>query len=181
MKTLLEWLEENRSSLRDGVYEVSGMGNLVYNGNFFAGSAYGDGDLDGEGMTYQILDGIITRVVNCKTRSKTEPKNKYNRQCKGVTIDVYDVLKAFEVIDPALQHLIKKALCAGLRGHKNKEQDLIDILDSAKRALELYRDDNRSTERPPEVPGVRGCTDNDEAEPCYSGVLRDKASRNSWV
>lgn len=67
-----------------------------------------------------------------------EPKpNKYNRQCKGVTIDVYDVLKAFEVTDPALQHLIKKALCAGLRGHKNLETDLNDILESAKRAVEL--------------------------------------------
>jgi len=66
-----------------------------------------------------------------------EPKNKYNRELKGVTVDVYDVLKAFEVTDPALQHLIKKALCAGLRGHKNKDQDLQDILDSAKRAVEL--------------------------------------------
>ncbi len=63
--------------------------------------------------------------------------NKYNRPCKGVTIDVYDVLQAFEVTNPALQHLIKKALCAGLRGHKNREQDLNEILESAKRAIEL--------------------------------------------
>lgn len=64
-------------------------------------------------------------------------KNKYNRQCKGVTIDVYDVLQAFEVTNPALQHLIKKALCAGLRGHKDREQDLTEIVESAKRAIEL--------------------------------------------
>lgn len=62
---------------------------------------------------------------------------KYNRPCKGVTIDVYDVLHAFEVTNPALQHLIKKALCAGLRGHKDREQDLNEILESAKRAIEL--------------------------------------------
>lgn len=53
--------------------------------------------------------------------------SKYDRPCKGVTIDVYDVLKAFEVTNPALQHLIKKALCAGLRGHKDKEQDLCEV------------------------------------------------------
>ena len=64
-------------------------------------------------------------------------QNKYNRECKGVTIDVYDVLKAFDVVNPALQHLIKKALCVGIRGHKNREQDLQDILDSAVRAKEL--------------------------------------------
>ena len=55
----------------------------------------------------------------------------------GLVIDVYDVLKAFEVTNPALQHLIKKALCAGLRGHKDIEQDMQDIIDSAIRAKEL--------------------------------------------
>ena len=58
-------------------------------------------------------------------------------QLDGLIIDVYDVLKAFEVTNPALQHLIKKALCAGLRGHKNIEQDMQDIIDSAVRAKEL--------------------------------------------
>ena len=75
--------------------------------------------------------------IYINTIKEDKPKNKYHRDLKGVTVDVYDVLKAFEVTDPALQHLIKKALCAGLRGHKNKEQDLQDILDSAKRAVEL--------------------------------------------
>jgi len=62
---------------------------------------------------------------------------KYNRPCKGIAIDVYDVLQAFEVTNPALQHLIKKALCAGLRGHKDRQQDLNEILESARRAIEL--------------------------------------------
>lgn len=67
-------------------------------------------------------------------------KDKYNRPCKGVTIDVYDVLQAFEVTNPALQHLIKKALCAGLRGHKDRQQDLNEILESARRAIELEKE-----------------------------------------
>lgn len=66
--------------------------------------------------------------------------SKYNRVCKGVTIDVYDVLTAFNVTNPALQHLVKKALCAGLRGHKDKAQDMAEILESAKRAVELEQD-----------------------------------------
>lgn len=63
--------------------------------------------------------------------------NKYIRDCKGVQVDVYDVLQAFDVTNPALQHLIKKALCVGIRGHKTKQQDLQDIIDSAIRAKEL--------------------------------------------
>lgn len=71
--------------------------------------------------------------------------SKYNRtikNAKGETmeVDVYDVLQAFDVQCPALQHLAKKALCAGLRGHKSREQDLLDIQASAKRAIELAQE-----------------------------------------
>ena len=61
---------------------------------------------------------------------------------KTALVDVYSVLKAFDVKCPALQHLIKKALCAGLRGHKDISTDLQDIIDSAIRAKELYRGEN---------------------------------------
>lgn len=54
-------------------------------------------------------------------------------------IDVYMVLKLFNVTDPCLQHIAKKALCAGQRGHKNFNRDLKDILDTAKRAVEINK------------------------------------------
>lgn len=64
--------------------------------------------------------------------------NKYQREIKpGVWVDVYDVLKAFSVVNPALQHLVKKALAVGQRGHKDAAEDLQDIIDSAIRAKEL--------------------------------------------
>ena len=61
-------------------------------------------------------------------------------------MDVYDVLVAFDVRCPALQHLIKKALCAGIRGHKDIHQDLVDIKNSAESAIRLQigRDSNGS-------------------------------------
>lgn len=70
--------------------------------------------------------------------------NKYNREVIGfdgtkTTIDVYRVLDAFKVSDPALQHLIKKALCVGIRGHKDSITDYTDILKSAEKALELHK------------------------------------------
>lgn len=55
-----------------------------------------------------------------------------------MTVDVYDVIDAFGVKCPALQHLIKKALNAGTRGHKNELTDLEDIQASASRAISLY-------------------------------------------
>lgn len=67
-----------------------------------------------------------------------EANNKYLHEIKpGIFVDVYDVLMAWNVTNPALQHLIKKALQAGERGHKSREHDLQDIIDSAIRAKEL--------------------------------------------
>jgi len=68
--------------------------------------------------------------------------DKYNKTVtKGhgykMILDVYDVLDAFEVTCPALQHLAKKALNAGNRGHKDTLTDLDDIIASALRAKEL--------------------------------------------
>ena len=64
--------------------------------------------------------------------------DKYHREIRpGVWIDVYDVLHAWRVTNPALQHLVKKALQPGERGHKTLEQDLNDIIVSANRAKEL--------------------------------------------
>ena len=63
--------------------------------------------------------------------------SKYTKTIRGVSVDVYDVLQAWGVSNPALQHLIKKALQCGQRGHKDNAQDLQDIIDSAIRAKEL--------------------------------------------
>lgn len=73
--------------------------------------------------------------------------SKYNRIITGFNgikteVDVYRVLTAFAVTRPALQHLIKKSLCCGLRGHKDERQDLLDILESAKSALREYDDEH---------------------------------------
>lgn len=63
---------------------------------------------------------------------------KYNKEIKpGVVVDVYDVLNAWCVQNPALQHLIKKALQAGKRGHKDTVEDMEDIIASAIRAKEI--------------------------------------------
>mgnify|MGYP001768675252 CR=1 FL=1 len=66
---------------------------------------------------------------------------KYHREIKpGVFVDVYDVLQAWGVRNPALQHLIKKALQPGERGHKTLMEDMNDIIASANRAYDLEMD-----------------------------------------
>lgn len=65
--------------------------------------------------------------------------NKYQRQIKqGVVVDVYDVLLAFDVTCPAMQHAIKKCLAPGKRGYKNTTQDKNEAIASIKRSIELH-------------------------------------------
>jgi len=82
--------------------------------------------------------------------------NKYTREItqtladedQGFTIsvDVYDVLRAFNVTDPAIQHAIKKLLCTGIRGHKDSRQDLEEAVQSIERALDVVKTDEKLAE-----------------------------------
>ena len=73
--------------------------------------------------------------------AEIERVRKHRHYFKDVSniaeIDVYTVLKLFDVTDPCLQHIVKKALCAGKRGHKGMMEDLQNIVDTAIRAVEL--------------------------------------------
>jgi len=49
---------------------------------------------------------------------------------------VYDVLRAFEVTSPAIQHAVKKLLMPGIRGHKDQLQDVQEAAQSIQREIE---------------------------------------------
>lgn len=74
---------------------------------------------------------------NVPSEVPSEVPNKYQVNIKGTTCDVYDVLKAFDVRNPAIQHAIKKLLMPGKRGHKDKLQDLLEAKQSIVRAINL--------------------------------------------
>ena len=52
------------------------------------------------------------------------------------TIDIYDVLKAFDV-DPVLVNPIKKLLASGLRGHKDRSTDIKEAYRALERAISI--------------------------------------------
>lgn len=60
-------------------------------------------------------------------------------------IDVYGVLKAFEVESHAIGHAIKKLLVAGARGGgKNRERDFQEAIDSIERELEMMEEERKA-------------------------------------
>ena len=64
---------------------------------------------------------------------------------KSVQVDVYRVLDAFNTEDAAVDHAVKKMLCAGLRGHKGKITDYENAIESMQKALTLLKQKEAST------------------------------------
>lgn len=62
--------------------------------------------------------------------------NKYKVEMPPFA-DVYDILVAYNVTNPGLQHAIKKLLMAGKRGHKDVSIDLVEAISAISRAIEI--------------------------------------------
>ena len=91
---------------------------------------------------------------DCIQEIKAPRPNKYMRKIKtfeshdingspieiDVWVDVYDVIKAFNVTSGPMQHALKKVLCAGERGHKDLLEDLNDIIASVEREIEMVKE-----------------------------------------
>ena len=80
-----------------------------------------------------------------------------------IDVDVYDVLRAFAVTDPAIQHAVKKLLCTGIRGHKDTRQDLEEAIQSIERALDVVKTDEKLAGAMPESQPVT--SDNPQESP----------------
>lgn len=66
---------------------------------------------------------------------------KYNKPITGIdgvktTVDVYRVLVAFNIVDPELQHSLKKLLNLGVRGKGDYTQDLDEAILSLQKMKE---------------------------------------------
>lgn len=71
--------------------------------------------------------------------------NKYHRTIVNIhgkalaDIDVYSVLGAFKVENPAIQHAVKKLLCAGIRGKGSALNDITECYPALDRAIRIEK------------------------------------------
>ena len=81
----------------------------------------------------------ISEAEEAPSAAIGEHSHYFKDVSKLEVIDVYAVLELFGVTNPCMQHIVKKALCTGKRGHKDFAKDLQDIADTANRAVELNK------------------------------------------
>jgi len=88
-------------------------------------------------MTPRQLTFVLLIIDHKPCEFLMTERGKYHKQIRSESIDVYDVLVAFDVKCPAIQHAIKKLLMPGQRGEKTCFQDLGEAKASIDRAIEL--------------------------------------------
>lgn len=94
-----------------------------------------------EERTYSEIEPMTPEEEEAMTPVADAPKrSKYHVEIKTmVWVDVYDVLIAYNVTNPADAHAIKKMLMPGQRGAKSAAQDREEAIASLVRAGELER------------------------------------------
>lgn len=75
----------------------------------------------------------------------TNHRHYFHQIPPGITeADIYRLIEIIGITCPVAQHVFKKSAAAGQRGHKDLRKDWQDIMDSAKRKLEMLDEDDRS-------------------------------------
>ena len=65
----------------------------------------------------------------------------YRYMYKGIKLDPARIVMIYGCTNPMAGTIVKKALCAGNRGHKDLIQDLDDIISAAERWKEIVNED----------------------------------------
>ena len=77
--------------------------------------------------------------LRCEDTINHPPHNHYFIDVSDVDeVDFYEIALRYNVTDPCIQHILKKCLAVGNRGHKDFHTDLKDIYDTAARALRIH-------------------------------------------
>ena len=69
-------------------------------------------------------------------------KNLNRKEYKGIKIDPFRIASIYGMTSFGMMTILKKCLCAGERGYKDKKQDLLDIINAAQREIEMLEEDN---------------------------------------
>lgn len=79
--------------------------------------------------------------VEEESQAPAPSTNYYAREHQGVKLDVYRILRLYNVTDPAIAHAVKKLLRFGSGGHKDAAKDVAEALESLERWQEMQEED----------------------------------------
>ena len=105
---------------------------------------------DSEEITLQELRDMVVfkreslndKIATAEVARQEEKHSHYKKDVSNLKmIDPYRIADLYD-LHPCADHIMKKSLCAGNRGHKDKLRDIQDIIDTAERWKQMLEEDS---------------------------------------
>lgn len=87
-------------------------------------------------------ESLNDKIATAEVARKEEKHSHYKKDVSHLKmIDPYRIADLYD-LHPCADHIMKKSLCAGNRGHKDTLRDIQDIIDTAERWKQMIEEDN---------------------------------------
>lgn len=87
-------------------------------------------------------ESLNDKIATAEVARQEEKHSHYKKDVSHLNmIDPYRIADLYD-LHPCADHIMKKSLCAGNRGHKDTLRDIQDIIDTAERWKQMIDEDN---------------------------------------
>ena len=87
-------------------------------------------------------ESLNDKIATAGVARQEEKHSHYKKDVSHLSvIDPYRIADLYN-LHPCADHIMKKSLCAGNRGHKDTLRDIQDIIDTAERWKQMIKEDN---------------------------------------
>lgn len=87
-------------------------------------------------------ESINDKIATAEAARQEEKHSHYKKDVSHLNvIDPYRIADLYD-LHPCADHIMKKSLCTGNRGHKDTLRDIQDIIDTAERWKQMIEEDN---------------------------------------
>lgn len=98
-------------------------------------------DLDGFKNNLWQRESLNDKIATAEVARQEEKHSHYKKDVSHLNvIDPYRIADLYD-LHPCAEHIMKKSLCAGNRGHKDTLRDIQDIIDTAERWKQMIEED----------------------------------------
>ena len=138
--TLVELSKEDAESNPEQYIEVpQGANYAAKGGNRIFFSDKNDFIPD---LVVWVRESLNDKIATAEVARQEEKHSHYKKDVSHLNvIDPYRISDLYD-LHPCADHIMKKSLCAGNRGHKDMLRDIQDIIDTAERWKQMIEEDN---------------------------------------
>lgn len=123
------------------VIEIPEWGNYAYSNDTGVYFLKDEARYSQSSLVWQ-RESLNDKIATAEVARQEEKHSHYKKYVSHLNvIDPYRIADLYD-LHPCADHIMKKSLCAGNRGHKDTLRDIQDIIDTAERWKQMIEEDN---------------------------------------